>query len=75
MLAGGAQAGHKPEDSIFPRELIHFVQSSSAPRSNLFRKQCAGLSATALARDALEPVTEPTLYKLVGRPSSRKGSR
>ena len=67
-----------------PRGVRHWKARGSGPfytvfcllqRSNLFPKQCAGLSAAALACDAFKPVTEPTLYTFAGRPSSRKGSR
>ena len=51
----------KPEDPTFPGEVIPFIQSSACPVENLSPKECAGLSAAALACDALEPITEPTL--------------
>ena len=43
LVDTGAQEGLKPEDSIFPREVITFVQSSARLRGAIcLRKKCAG---------------------------------
>ena len=60
LVDTGAQGGSKPEDSIFPREVIPFAQSFGGQAGESISEEVRR-SAAALVRDALEPTAEPLL--------------